>query len=34
MAARDHEEEVEALLTSGSHPPLGVRVQARRLPAA
>jgi len=30
MATRDDEEEVEALLTSGPHPPLGVRVRARR----
>ena len=30
MAARDDEEEVEALLTRGPHPPLGVRVRARR----
>jgi hypothetical protein len=28
MAERDDEEEVEALLTSGPHPPLGVRVRA------
>ena len=30
MATRDDEGEVEALLTSGPHPPLGVRVRARR----
>src|ERR1035437_10392521 len=30
MAARDDEVQVEALLTSGPHPPLRVRVRARR----
>ena len=30
MATRDDEGEVEALLTSGTHPPLGVRVRRSR----